>query len=140
MVITIAVEDYAIVECDEMEEGDVAGYKFTYDQLVEFAKWLSENSWSSNHIVFGEDRIAGVYYDDEQSYIEDWSIRLNEERNLFEFYDCWATNPYGDRSDSWYNEDNLICDIIRCFKNTDNIVFNKTPKINYYEYDADEDE
>ena len=140
-VLTIAIaEDYDHIECFNFKSGDVAGYKFTRNQWIEFAIWLTENSWSDGHVVFGKDRIAAVNYDGEQSYIEDWSIRIDKSDGLAKFYDCWESNPYcDDRSSvSWYDEDNLICDIIECFKNTDNIVFKRKPKINYYKYDEDE--
>ena len=141
MIIAIAVEDYAIVECDDMEEGDVTGYKFNYDQLVEFASWLSEEYGPDYHVVLGTDRLAIVLYDDEQSYIEQISIRLDKENNIFKVYDCWESNPYWNQYEvTWFNEERLMLDVIRCFKSTDNIVFNKTPQINYYEYDDGEDE
>ena len=139
MTINIAVEDYAIVECDDMEEGDIAGYKFTYDQLTEFASWLAEEYSPDYYVVFNTDRLAIVIYDDEQSYIEQISIRLDEENNIFKVYDCWGNNPFWNKSEvTWYNEEHLLCDIIQCFKSTDNIVFGKKPTINYYEYDEDE--
>ena len=139
-VLTIAIsEDYDLIECFNFKSGDVAGYKFTSDQWVEFVTWLAEDIGDNNYVVFSKDRIAVVNYDGEQGYIEDWSIRIDETGGLAKFYDCWEDNPYWDRSSvSWYDEDDLICDIIRCFKNTDNIVFNTKPIINYYEYDEDE--
>ncbi len=139
MIIAIAVEDYEIVDCFDMEKGDVVGYKFTYDQLTKFASWLAEKYGPDYHVVLGTDRLAIVIYDDEQSYIEQISIRRDEEKDIFEVYDCWGNNPFWNKSEvTWYNEEHLLCDIIQCFKSTDNIVFGKKPTINYYEYDEDE--
>ena len=139
MIIAIAVEDYEIVDCFDMEEGDVVGYKFTYDQLTKFASWLAEEYAPDYHVVLGTDRLAIVIYDDEQSYIEQISIRSDEEKDIFEVYDCWRNNPFWNKSEvTCYNEKHLLCDIIQCFKSIDNIVFGKKPTINYYEYDEDE--
>ena len=139
----ISVEgDYEEIYCNDLEPGDVVGYKFSFDQLAEFAKWFVKNGGTNGMVVVGEDRIADVLYGGDESYYEHWSIRLDEESNdgLYKFYDCWVFNPYCNRSDvTWYNEDDLICDIIKCFKSTDNIVFGKKAEINYYPYD-DEDE
>ena len=130
--------DYEYVDCFEFKPDDVVGYRFNYDQLAQFAKWLAENTWRDSHIVLGEDRIAGVDYDNEQSYIEEWSIRRTRKGGLFKSYNCWVTNPYWSESNkTWYDDSHIVCDIIECFKSLDNIVFKRKPKINHYK---DEDE
>ena len=134
-----------IEKCDDcvivdMNTGDVAGYRFTFEQLVKFAKWLMDNRITiDSKFVLSEDGLAAVTYDDDKSYIEGWSLRYDEESKLYKYHDPWKDDEwFPDNSN--YSEELLVEHIILCFDySMDNIVFNVDPEVAIYD-DSDEDE
>ena len=133
-VLTIAIsEDYDLVECFNFKPGHIAGYKFTFKELVKLEMWFIEMAVLDGTMVLDENRLANACYDGGKLHIENWRIECGNGSELFEFVDPWVDDPYGEPG--WFDEGDFVSEVIRCFKNTDNIVFNVQPNINIYEYD-----
>ena len=128
------------VTCFDLKDGDVAGYKLSFNQLSKLAKWfINSMALFDDTIALSKDRLAAVSYDDSLSYIEAWSLRYDKESGLFQYYDPWKYEDECFKNNSQYSEERLIADIVDCFGyKTNNIVFNVKPEIVVYEDDEDE--
>ena len=128
------------VTCFDFKDGDVTGYKLTFNQLLELAKWyIDSEAIFDDTMAVSESKLAAVSYDGDKNYIEAWSLRYDEESGLFKYHDPWKYEDECFRNNSQYSEERLIEDIVNCFGyKTDNIVFNVKPEIVIYEGDEDE--
>ncbi len=130
---TIYIDKYCyVVTVFDTNEGDVAGFKLTSDDLVRFAKYLIDYRVFEGMIVLSDDRIANVIYDDDKCYIEQWSLRYDEESGLFKFYNPWIDDPwFSDTSSYDVDVEDMVEYIIHCFDyTTEHIVFNEKPTVN----------
>ena len=131
-----------VVTVFDTTEDDVAGFRLSFDDLTEFAKYLIAYGVFEGMIVLSDDRIANVLYDDDKCYIEQWSLQYDKESGLFKFYNPWKDDPwFSDTSSYDVDVEDIVEYIIHCFDyTTDRIVFNVEPTINVETESPDEDE
>ena len=107
MIINLYSEDFSHVEIENLNDGEILGYKLDSDKLMQFAKWCMNRISENELIVLGEKKIASVF-DCGGTYIENWNICYDNESNLYKFYHSFGTKY-------WHAEDFIAARIIECF-------------------------